>query len=186
VDRSYVEKDKRALKPTAMGLTVNDFLVKYLPSLFDIKFTARLEGLLDEVEEGKVEWHQMLADFHKPFLEWVAAAKGPPADVNAVRGFLDAFGQVKEWAPGTKRGRRTFSDEAFVVSVREQLDGGEKAISERQLDALVKLAARYKTRFPMWPRWRRALDRPRPCRGTTWRSSRPRRRCGASWSCWAP
>ena len=148
VDRSYVEKDKRALKPTAMGLTVNDFLVKYLPSLFDIKFTARLEGLLDEVEEGKVEWHQMLADFHKPFLEWVAAAKGPPADVNAVRGFLDAFGQVKEWAPGTKRGRRTFSDESFVQSVREQLDGGEKAISERQLDALVKLAARYKNQIP--------------------------------------
>ena len=65
-----------------------------------------------------------------------------------MRGFLDAFGAVRAWAPGTKRGRKTYSDEQFIQSVREQLDGGEKAISERQLDALVKMSARYKEQIP--------------------------------------
>ncbi len=148
LDRNYVEKDKRALKPTSVGFTVNDFLVKYLPSLFDIKFTAKMEEQLDEVEEGKVEWHQMLSDFYKPFTEWVASAKVPPADRAAVQEFFDLFRHVKTWNAETKRGRRTYSDEKFVESMREQFDAGEKPVTERQLDALVKMAARYKDQLP--------------------------------------
>ncbi len=148
VDRQYVIKDKRALKPTTVGFTVNDFLVKYLPQLFDIKFTASMEELLDEVEAGKVEWHQMLRDFYKSFVDWVAAAKGPPADLKAVEAFLELLQDVKEWGPETKRGRKTYSDEKFIQSVRDQMSEGEKPISERQLDALVKVGARYKEQLP--------------------------------------
>lgn len=148
VDRRYVEKDKRALKPTAMGFTVNDFLVQYLPSLFDIQFTARMEEELDSVEEGKLAWTSMLGTFYDSFKDWVEKAKGPPADPARLNGILEMLSGVREWAPPTKRGRRTYSDEEFVNSVREQLAAEEKVVSERQFEALVKLVARYKEQIP--------------------------------------
>lgn len=148
VDRHYVEKDKRALKPTPMGFQVNDFLVHHLPSLFDVQFTARMEEELDSIEEGKLSWVQMLDNFYGPFQQWVEKAKGPPADLDKVNGLLGLLGAVREWAPPTKRGRRTYSDEEYVKSVREQLVSGEKPISERQLDALINLAVRYQSQIP--------------------------------------
>ncbi len=148
VDRRYVEKDKRALKPTAMGFQVNDFLVQYLPDLFDIQFTARMEEELDEIEEGQLPWTAMLEKFYSSFQGWVEQAKGPPADLTKLNGLLGMLGSVREWAPATKRGRRTYSDESFVQSVRDQLAAGEKAVSERQLEALLKLAGRYKDQIP--------------------------------------
>ncbi len=149
VDRQYVLKDKRALKPTTMGLAVNDFLVKYLPSLFDIKFTANMELLLDEVEEGKVEWHQMLREFYTAFVVWVEGAKVPPADKKVVSALLNVLNDVKTWGPETKRGRKTYSDSKFVLSVRDQLEDKEaQPVSERQMDALLKVAARYRDQLP--------------------------------------
>lgn len=144
VDRRYVEKDKRALKPTSMGFQVNDFLVHHLPSLFDVQFTARMEEELDAIEEGKVTWVSMLESFYGSFQDWVEKAKGPPADLNKVQGLLEMLSTVREWAAPTKRGKRTYSDEKFAESVREQLVAGEKPVSERQLEALLKLAGRYK------------------------------------------
>ena len=146
--RRYVDKDKRALKPSPVGFQVNDFLVQHLPELFDMKFTARMEEQLDEVEEGKVEWTHMMKDFYASFLGWVEKAKGPPADLGKVRGLLDMLDGVKQWAEPTKRGKRTYSDEKFAVSVREQMDEGSKPITDRQLEALLKLALRYREQVP--------------------------------------
>ncbi|MBW7909388.1 MAG: type I DNA topoisomerase [Kiritimatiellae bacterium] len=148
VDRNYVEKDKRALKPTERGFQVNDFLVQYLPDLFDVQFTARMEEELDEIEAGRLAWTSMLEKFYASFQGWVESAKGPPADPTKLNGLLAMLGAVREWAPPTKRGRRTYSDESFVQSIRDQLAAGEKAVSERQLEALLKLAGRYKDQIP--------------------------------------
>ncbi len=133
VDRHYVDREKRQLKPTSLGFQVNDFLVHHLPALFDIGFTAGMEKLLDEVEEGKVEWHKMLGDFYGPFTQWVVHAKGPPADVAKVREMLALFSEVKQWTPPPEKvkgrgGRAPVGDEKFVASVGEQLEKGEKAI----------------------------------------------------------
>ncbi len=146
--RHYVDKDKRALKPTQTGFQVNDFLVQHLPELFDIKFTARMEEELDEIEEGKLGWTRMMQDFYGAFLTWVEKAKGPPADPVKVRGLLDLMGTVRAWAEPVKRGKRTYSDEKFVQSVREQLEEGSKPITDRQLEALMKLALRYRGQLP--------------------------------------
>lgn len=156
--RHYVEKDKRALKPSTMGFEVNDFLVHHLPELFDIKFTALMEAELDQVEEGKMEWTQMMKEFYGSFVGWVEKAKGPPADVNKVRGLLDLLDGVKNWAPPTKRGTRTYSDEKFVISVREQLDEGSKPVTDRQLEALLKLAIRYRDQLPGFDKAASKLD----------------------------
>lgn len=156
--RHYVDKDKRALKPTPVGFQVNDFLVHHLPELFDVKFTARLEEELDEIEEGKMGWTQMMQEFYGSFLTWVEKAKGPPADLNKVKGLLDLLDGVRQWAEPTKRGKRTYSDEKFVQSVREQMDEGQKPITDRQLEALLKLALRYRDQLPAFAETAARLD----------------------------
>lgn len=148
VDRDYVEKDKRTLKPTNKGMQVNDFLVHYLPDLFDIGFTAQMEKELDEIDEGNVVWTDMLQRFYGSFTGWVDKAKSPPADLKVVGALLDLLPQVKEWAPETKRGKKTYSDAKFVASVREQMEKGDPPLTDRQQEALVKMACRYKEQLP--------------------------------------
>ncbi len=65
--REYVEKDKGRLKPTPLGETTTDLLVQWFPELLDVKFTAQMEEQLDEVESGKIEWHELLKRFYKDF-----------------------------------------------------------------------------------------------------------------------
>ena len=145
--RKYVFKEKRALKPTEVGLQVNDFLVEHLGELFDVKFTAGMEESLDEVENGSVKWEAMMDRFYKEFLVWLEKAKGPKADPKVVRALLDLVGTVREWQPETKRGKRTFGDHKFVESIEKQIVEG-KPISERQVDALKKIIGRYRDQLP--------------------------------------
>jgi len=72
--REYVEKDKGRLKPTELGETTIDLLVKWFPELLDVKFTAQMEEQLDEVESGKIEWHELLKRFYKDFKPALAKA----------------------------------------------------------------------------------------------------------------
>ena len=148
-DRKYIEREKRTLRPTALGERANEFLFAHLNELFDVKFTARMEEELDEVEEGKVEWTAMLADFYGKFSEWMARSRGPAAsNPDEVKRVIDLLAGVKEWDPEQKRGKRTYSDEAFVQSIRRQMAGGERPLTQRQADAVKKLAARYAERVP--------------------------------------
>ena len=145
--RRYVEKEKRALKPTDVGLKVCDFLVEHLGALFDVKFTAGMEEQLDEIETGVVQWVSMMEKFYKEFLAWMENAKGPRADPGAILKLLDTAKDVQTWAAPTKRGKKTYSDKAFMESIEKQLGEG-KAISERQSDALKKMICRYKDQLP--------------------------------------
>ncbi len=74
IERKYVEKDKSKLKPTEIGEQTNDLLVKTFPHLLDVQFTAQMEEQLDEVEEGKVEWHELLQKFYDDFKPTLDAA----------------------------------------------------------------------------------------------------------------
>jgi len=66
-DRKYVEKLEKKFHPTDLGKTVNDFLVKYFPDVFDIGFTAHMEDELDEIANGKMNWNNVVGDFYSPF-----------------------------------------------------------------------------------------------------------------------
>ncbi|MCD7852817.1 MAG: type I DNA topoisomerase, partial [Oscillospiraceae bacterium] len=48
--REYVAKDGRYLKPTPLGETVNKLMCDYFQDIVDLKFTARMEDSLDEIE----------------------------------------------------------------------------------------------------------------------------------------
>lgn len=152
LDREYVTKEKRTLTPTELGMNVNEFLVGNLGELFDVGFTAHMEELLDNVERGKVQWTGMLQDFYGNFTGWLEKSKGPEADPEAVAGLFELLQGVSKWAAPTQRGKRTFSDEAFVLSIRKQLEEGKKEISQRQVAALVKLVAKYREQLTTDPK----------------------------------
>ncbi len=146
--RRYVEKEKRALKPTDMGLKVSDFLVTHLGELFDVGFTAGMEQSLDEIEAGTVQWVEMMRKFYDNLLAWLEKAKGPPADPAMVQRLLDHLSGVREWVPGTKRGKRVYGDEEFSKSIRRQIES-KKEVSSRQMEALRKVACRYFEQVPV-------------------------------------
>ena len=59
--------EKGKLIPTDVGMVVNDFLVKYFPSIMDYNFTAKVENEFDEVAQGNVVWKKEIADFYDGF-----------------------------------------------------------------------------------------------------------------------
>ncbi len=67
-DREYVEKLQGRFHPTGLGKTVNDLLIDGgFDDLFNESYTARMEGELDSIEEGKIEWTKALRDFYDKF-----------------------------------------------------------------------------------------------------------------------
>ncbi len=64
--RDYVEREGRSLKPTDLGMLVTGLLVDVFPDVFNVKFTAAMEDELDEVEEGKREWHSVVRQLWDP------------------------------------------------------------------------------------------------------------------------
>lgn len=59
--------DRRKLKPTDVGIVVNDFLVNYFKTIMDYQFTAKVEEDFDEIAEGKEDWFKVLHDFYGKF-----------------------------------------------------------------------------------------------------------------------
>ncbi len=69
--RGYVEREAKAFKPTSIGTTVADFLVKNFPVELDYQFTANLEDDLDAIARGEKEWVKTLKTFFAPFAKSV-------------------------------------------------------------------------------------------------------------------
>lgn len=59
--------EKGKLLPTDIGMVVNEFLVRYFPSIMDYNFTAKVENEFDEVAKGNVVWNKEIADFYDGF-----------------------------------------------------------------------------------------------------------------------
>ena len=67
LDRDYIEREKKSLKPTNLGICVTDMMAANFPDIVDLKFTASMEEKLDEVEEGERDWVKVITDFYGPF-----------------------------------------------------------------------------------------------------------------------
>jgi DNA topoisomerase-1 len=70
-DRHYVQLEQRRFTPTKLGETVERVMVKQFPDVFDVRFTSSMETELDKIEEGMLQWRQVLTDFYGPFAERV-------------------------------------------------------------------------------------------------------------------
>ena len=73
--RRYVTKEAKNLYLTEVGEVVNNIMKQSFPSIVDVNFTANMEGLLDMVEEGKVEWKEVIRNFYPDLDEAVKVAE---------------------------------------------------------------------------------------------------------------
>ncbi|MFA6506824.1 MAG: type I DNA topoisomerase [Treponemataceae bacterium] len=67
LERFYITRSNKQLVPTILGRMICDMLVEYFPTVVDVGFTAGLETKLDEVEENRILWSQMIRTFYGPF-----------------------------------------------------------------------------------------------------------------------
>lgn len=65
--RGYVLREAKRLSPTETGVLVNDLVVEHFPDIVNLNFTATMETQLDQVAEGKEDWHKVIADFYETF-----------------------------------------------------------------------------------------------------------------------
>ncbi|NBV82966.1 type I DNA topoisomerase [bacterium] len=82
IDRGYVEKDKRTLLPTELGMTVNDKLQEFFSEIIDTEFTADMENRLDEITEGKHEWADIVHQIYDPFVTMLKKADTEMEKIN--------------------------------------------------------------------------------------------------------
>ena len=67
MNREYVVKEGKALRPTPLGEVVTGLMKDKFQDIVDYTFTAQMEGELDKVEEGAVEWRKILDNFYGGF-----------------------------------------------------------------------------------------------------------------------
>jgi DNA topoisomerase-1 len=79
--RDYVEREGRSLKPTELGMLVTRLLVTHFPDVFNVEFTAGMEEELDDVEEGKREWHHVVRDLWMPLAKDLDQLKGKTSKI---------------------------------------------------------------------------------------------------------
>ncbi len=142
--REYAKTEKRKLVPLERGMLVCDWLVARMPAMFDVGYTAQMEGELDRVESGAETEGRMLSEFYAKFLGWLDAAKEPPPDPARFTSLFPLLDEVREWRAPKGEGKRAFDDREFVASLREQAEREPERLSEKQLRALASVAASYR------------------------------------------
>lgn len=65
--RGYVALENKRFVPTELGEIVLELIREFFPEIIDIEFTADMEKDLDEIEEGKVPWVQVIDAFYQNF-----------------------------------------------------------------------------------------------------------------------
>ena len=75
ITRRYVAKENKNLYMTELGEVVNNIMKQSFASIVDVNFTAYMEGLLDMIAEGKVEWESVISNFYPDLKEAVEKAE---------------------------------------------------------------------------------------------------------------
>lgn len=82
MDRGYVEKDAKLLKPTPLGEVTTDLMLSCFSDIVDVEFTADMEEKLDKVELGAADWVKLLDEFYTPFEQTLSQAEEKLTNVN--------------------------------------------------------------------------------------------------------
>ncbi|HIY19467.1 MAG TPA: type I DNA topoisomerase [Candidatus Blautia avistercoris] len=75
LSRHYVSKENKNLYITELGEVVNNIMKQAFASIVDVNFTATMEGLLDCVAEGTVQWKTVVRNFYPDLKKDVDAAQ---------------------------------------------------------------------------------------------------------------
>ena len=63
IERKYITREKKMLKPTDLGFIVTDLMETYFKEIVDAGFTADMEDRLDDIEVKNTEWRAIVGDF---------------------------------------------------------------------------------------------------------------------------
>lgn len=74
--RGYILKEGQALVPTDVGRVVDKLLLERFPDIVDLSFTSGMEGKLDDIANGELQWVKMIDDFYKPFIHNLEKQQG--------------------------------------------------------------------------------------------------------------
>lgn len=62
--REYTQKQQKAIAPTQLGEAVCEYMEANFPDIMNLSFTARMEGALDKIAEGELEWQALIGSFY--------------------------------------------------------------------------------------------------------------------------
>jgi len=65
--RGYVSLDNKRFVPTELGEIVDQLIIEFFPDIVNVEFTAKMEQDLDNIEEGSVNWVNIIDEFYKEF-----------------------------------------------------------------------------------------------------------------------
>ena len=74
LNRGYVEKQGTSLHPTELGMIVTDILNINFQKFIDVDFTVQMESKLDEIEDGDIEWKNVVSEFYEPLKDAIESA----------------------------------------------------------------------------------------------------------------
>ena len=74
LNREYVEKQGTSLLPTELGIIVTNILEENFQKFIDVDFTAHMETELDNIEDGNINWKNVVADVYAPLKEAIETA----------------------------------------------------------------------------------------------------------------
>ncbi|PWU07695.1 MAG: type I DNA topoisomerase [Terriglobia bacterium] len=88
-EREYVKKEGGRFLPTELGMVVTDLLLESFDDIFDVKYTARMEEELDDIEEGKLDWRAAMAEFYGKFARDLEHAEEHMTDIKRMEKPID-------------------------------------------------------------------------------------------------
>lgn len=65
--RGYVTLETKRFVPTELGTIVHELMIEFFPDIIDIEFTAQMEQDLDRIEDGQIEWVNLIDRFYVDF-----------------------------------------------------------------------------------------------------------------------
>lgn len=65
--RGYVLLEEKRFFPSELGELVIKLMEEFFPEILNVEFTANMEADLDKIEEGRINWIQMIDQFYQPF-----------------------------------------------------------------------------------------------------------------------
>src|SRR6478672_4083220 len=80
-EREYVNKESGRFIPTELGMVVTDLLLESFDDIFDVKYTARMEEELDEIEDGKLDWRTAMGEFYERLADDIKHAEEHMTDI---------------------------------------------------------------------------------------------------------
>jgi DNA topoisomerase-1 len=80
-EREYVKKEGGRFTPTELGMVVTDLLLESFDDIFDVRYTARMEQDLDDIEDGKLDWRAAMGEFYERFEKDIKHAEEHMTDI---------------------------------------------------------------------------------------------------------